>query len=78
MKTLYCLPSYSYVPEAGTHPSGVFSVASNRADAFNPSDQAFVAACADFVPLVELFIELLTEGADDAPNPELGIGEPGG
>jgi multisubunit Na+/H+ antiporter MnhG subunit len=78
VRTLLCVPVYFYEPEGHTRPRRVLSVASNMPDAFSPSDQAFVSTCADIIALVELFIELFTEGEDEIPTqaPRAGI-EPG-
>jgi hypothetical protein len=57
IETLFCLPAFGY-RTANPDPIGVFSVASNQPDAFSPSDQIFVAACANIVGLIEFFISI--------------------
>lgn len=57
VETLFCIPAYAFAagPKGASEPSGVFSVASNKANAFSSSDRQFISACADMVVLIGLF-----------------------
>lgn len=57
VKTLFCLPSFSFGP-GGSTPLGVLSVTSNKLDAFDEADQAFISLCANLIGLLEFAIQL--------------------
>ncbi len=75
VKTLLCLPFYSFQSGDAGRPVGVFSVASNYAEAFTLSDQAFISACADIIALVEFFRNVFEEAIVEA-SPEAASGGP--
>lgn len=62
VESLLCLPAYGFAPTAArANIVGVFSVASNVPDAFSPSDQRFISACADLLGLIASFIGIMRQ-----------------
>jgi hypothetical protein len=78
VRTLFCLPLYTFRANADA-PVGVFSVASNRHDAFSESDRAFISACAGMIGVLEFFIGIWENmpKAPRAPGPGPRAVDPG-
>jgi hypothetical protein len=57
VKTLLCLPSFQF-GASGATPLGVLSVTSNKVDAFDEADQAFISLCANLIGLLEFATQL--------------------
>jgi hypothetical protein len=58
VKTLLCLPTFPFIPQS-MEPIGVLSVASNRENAFDSLDQAFISLCGALIGLLEFATQLL-------------------
>lgn len=57
VKTLLCLPSFPF-GTSGPTPLGVLSVTSNKLDAFDDADQAFISLCANLIGLLEFATQI--------------------
>jgi hypothetical protein len=72
LNTLYCLPLFTFRADA-VEAEGVFSVTSNRTDAFSESDRAFISACSDMVAVVEFFIHIWQEARAQIAEQQLPV-----
>ena len=70
VNTLYCLPLFTFRADQ-VEAEGVFSVTSNRTDAFSESDRAFISACSDMVAVVEFFIHIWQEARTQLAEQQL-------
>jgi len=75
VETLFCLPAYGFLFGSEAGPVGVFSVTSNKPDAFSLADRRFISACADIIGLIAFFLRLYEAIRGIIPPQELPPGE---